>query len=399
MIDCLQAKRAARKVAQRVRPQRPDSESPDDGQSETTSSIVQFNCAEVLDFSTGSVVLPLRITCYCRHHRERVGFRVHFTMSDNSGRLVGTGTTPPIMITDDHKSTGSGKQTLAVTSSSQEADWSGKTSSAKRKFSEPVETSKKRARGPTPPDSSAPVSRKSSSGSLDSPSAFTSALPTRPTSPSRYIGTGVSLFNANVAVPSALDGFQPQRSDFVTPPPAPPPVASPQGDPTLSDNFDLVLGIPTVDDFAAIQRAISPSAFLPTAPPSPAALPVQQSQELSASNVLSSVPFMYFHPDPPPMALPKPMIHRLIPSSGPTHGGIEVTILGSNFHPSMQLECTFGDVVASSTHRWSDNTLVCILPPRVCSGVVAVWFNGVQKEDDGTPPSLFTYTDESERAL
>ncbi|KAH9966201.1 hypothetical protein BGW80DRAFT_1563029 [Lactifluus volemus] len=96
---------------------------------------------------------------------------------------------------------------------------------------------------------------------------------------------------------------------------------------------------------------------------------------------------------------PHPRIHRLIPSSGPIIGGIEVTVLGSNFHPSLQLQCIFGDVVASSTQRWSDNTLVCILPPRATSGVVAVWFNGLQKEDDGTPPCLFTYTDESDRAL
>src|ERR1700733_727775 len=55
--------------------------------------------------------------------------------------------------------------------------------------------------------------------------------------------------------------------------------------------------------------------------------------------------------------------------------------------------------MASSTQRWSDNTLVCILPPRATSGVVAVWFSGLQKDEDGTPPCLFTYTDESDRAL
>jgi uncharacterized protein len=107
-----------------------------------------------------------------------------------------------------------------------------------------------------------------------------------------------------------------------------------------------------------------------------------------------------FFPEPHPMTPPPhPRIHRLIPSSGPIIGGIEVTVLGSNFHPSLQLQCIFGDVVASSTQRWSDNTLVCILPPRATLGVVAVWFNGLQKEDDGTPPCLFTYTDESDRAL
>ena len=97
--------------------------------------------------------------------------------------------------------------------------------------------------------------------------------------------------------------------------------------------------------------------------------------------------------------LPLPKIHRLIPACGPTHGGIEVTILGANFCPSMQLNCVFGDVPSSSTQRWSDNTLVCVLPPRAVPGVVTVWLEGFEKDDDNISPSLFTYSDESDRAL
>ncbi|KAJ2925125.1 hypothetical protein H1R20_g11951, partial [Candolleomyces eurysporus] len=83
------------------------------------------------------------------------------------------------------------------------------------------------------------------------------------------------------------------------------------------------------------------------------------------------------------------------------HGGIEVTVLGANFHPSIQLNCIFGDVAASSTQRWSENTLVCVLPPRAVPGVVAVWFEGFPKVEDplSSPASLFTYLDESDRAL
>jgi hypothetical protein len=113
------------------------------------------------------------------------------------------------------------------------------------------------------------------------------------------------------------------------------------------------------------------------------------------------MPYMFFDPgSPPPISsLPLPKIHRLIPATGSTGGGIEVTILGANFHPAMSLNCVFGDAVASSTQRWSDNTLVCILPPRASPGVVAVWFDGIQKDNDNSPPSLFNYTDESDRAL
>jgi hypothetical protein len=111
-----------------------------------------------------------------------------------------------------------------------------------------------------------------------------------------------------------------------------------------------------------------------------------------------SLPFMFFNQQGIPAQ--NPTIHRLIPNMGPTHGGIEVTILGANFPSSLQLNCVFGDVTASSTQRWSDNTLVCVLPPRATPGVVAVWFEGFQKtEDQNAPPSLFTYSDESDRAL
>lgn len=50
-------------------------------------SILQFNCAEFMDLSSGAVVLPMRITCYCRHHKEKVGFkRVLSHLSSSLGR-------------------------------------------------------------------------------------------------------------------------------------------------------------------------------------------------------------------------------------------------------------------------------------------------------------------------
>ncbi|KAF8274473.1 hypothetical protein EI94DRAFT_1713526 [Lactarius quietus] len=378
-----EAKRVARKLAQRVRPQRYDSDSPES--------------AAMLSFSSGTVVFPLRITCYCRHHRERVGFHVHFTMSDHTGRVVGTGTTHPIMITDDHKSTGANaKQPASVDPDWLQGDTPEKTSSTKRKQSHTPETffdqGKKRPKI-NPSTINAPsrvesqgISRRSSSGSLNSPSIFTSALPTRTTTPSQLASSGPPSQFGGTAPPSprVSDRFIVQSPEVPLPSPRSS-VASPGGpESTILD---------------ASERGVSPSTFLPTAPPSPEAMTIPQYQLLQDPLASAPLPFMFF-PDPPPMTpVPQPRIHRLIPSSGPITGGIEVTVLGSNFHPSLQLSCIFGDVVASSTQRWSDNTLVCILPPRASSGVVAVWFSGLQKEEDGSPPSLFTYTDESDRAL
>ncbi|KAI0266855.1 hypothetical protein BC834DRAFT_116932 [Gloeopeniophorella convolvens] len=412
-----EAKRVARKLAQRVRPQRHDSDSPEaanavaNGTSEPFN-IVQFNCPEVLSFSSGTVVFPLRITCYCRHHRERVGFHVHFTMSDHTGRVVGTGTTHPIMITDDHKSTGANAKQPAA---AQEVDWFQvpgesleKATSSKRKQSHTPETldqGKKRLKVHTTSRAeSHGISRKSSSGSLNSPSLFTSALPTRATTPSQITSSGPPSQFSGTAPPSPRisDNFIIQNAETFLPSPRSS-VASPGGpEPTILDTSEMPMSTQPLLDMtplAMAERTVSPSAFLPTAPPSPATLPMPHYPSLQDTLAPAPLPFMFF-PEPSPMTpIPQPRIHRLIPSSGPIIGGIEVTVLGSNFHPSLQLNCIFGDVMASSTQRWSDNTLVCILPPRAMSGVVAVWFNGLQKEEDGTPPCLFTYTDESDRAL
>lgn len=415
-----EAKRVARKLAQRVRPQQYDSDSPEAANASANGTtepfnIVQFNCPEVLSFSSGTVVFPLRITCYCRHHRERVGFHVHFTMSDHTGRVVGTGTTHPIMITDDHKSTGANAKhsPMAEIGWSQvpgEAASSVKTTSYKRKQSHTQETTSDQGRKRlkiygvgTSRGGPKEISRRSSSGSLTSPSVLTSALPTRATTPSQLDSSGPSGYFCRTAPPS------PRASDSCVVPNAevslPSPkscVASPLSESNVLDMPEVPPSAQPMADLTSLadpESVVSPSTFLPTAPPSPVAMSVPQYQHLQEPLASAPLPFVYL-PEPPPMApVHQPRIHRLIPSSGPIIGGIEVTVLGSNFHPSLQLNCTFGDVMASSTQRWSDNTLVCILPPRATSGVVAVWFNGIQKDVDGTPPCLFTYTDESDRAL
>ncbi len=247
------------------------------------------------------------------------------------------------------------------------------------------------------------ISRKSSSGSLTSPSVLTSALPTRATTPSQFSSSGPSGYFCRTAPPSprTSDNFVVPHAEVSLPSPKSS-VASPPPESTILDMSEVPLSAQSLvglTSLADLESGGSPSTFLPTAPPSPEAMSVPQFQPLQEPLNSAPPPFMFF-PEPPPMApVHQPRIHRLIPSAGPIIGGIEVTVLGSNFHPSLQLNCTFGGVMASSTQRWSDNTFVCILPPRPTSGVVAVWFNGIQKDEDGTPPCLFTYMDESDRAL
>ncbi|KAG0698126.1 hypothetical protein DFH29DRAFT_984006 [Suillus ampliporus] len=371
-----EAKRVARKIAARVRPARSGSDTPEDGNErprgakEDTTSIIQFNCPEVLDFSTGSVVLPVRITCYCRHHREKVGFHVHFTMMDHTGRIVGSGMTPPIMITDDHKSTTKTNSVFALTEA--EVDWSQFVQSgeladmrapSKRKAANVKGQPKKRAKpyDATSRNNSVKFVREASSQPSTVPS---SRSPTPARLPVPMPSCSLSQIE-NGIIPSAVVPFginghrQPEEKLFVP---------------------NLVI--------SPVSSSISSPLVSPVSPPIPQHIP-------------QPTPFLFFnHGSPPPIAsLPLPKIHRLIPACGPTHGGIEVTVLGENFHPVLQLNCVFGDIPASSTQRWSENTLVCVLPPRTSPGVVAVWFQGFEKTNDPSLPSLFTYTDESDRAL
>lgn len=66
--------------------------------------ILLFNCNELVEFSSGEATIPTRITCYCRHHSEKVGFRIVFVLKDCTDQVLATGRSPTIMITDDHKS-------------------------------------------------------------------------------------------------------------------------------------------------------------------------------------------------------------------------------------------------------------------------------------------------------
>ncbi|KAG6920260.1 hypothetical protein DXG01_005029 [Tephrocybe rancida] len=388
-----EARRVAKKLAARVRPARSDSESGDDRhakgkQTEDTTSIIQFNCAEVLDFSTGSVVLPLRITCYCRHHREKVGFNVHFTMMDHQGRIVGTGSSRPIMITDDHKTAPSANATRQADFPNGfmnvDSEWPQASGTAKEISPEARAPSKRKqdtaGKRPKPYDSTGKpnrVSRESSVVSQPSPSTTPASLPmTRSPTPAvlQQMLSSDAMVTQQQPPPlqySSNGSESSSPSTLVTPLDRSPDINIPDPHQLENSHAPSPLSLPTT----------APSVVMPTHP--------------------HPMPFMFFDPLGAQMPMQLPLIHRLIPSMGPTHGGIEVTILGANFHPSLQLNCVFGDVAASSTQRWSDNTLVCVLPPRAMAGVVAVWFDGFPKMLDQTNahPSLFTYADESDRAL
>ncbi|KAI9780502.1 MAG: hypothetical protein M1835_004474 [Candelina submexicana] len=102
-----------------------------------------------------------------------------------------------------------------------------------------------------------------------------------------------------------------------------------------------------------------------------------------------------------------PLINKLVPSQGPTTGGIEVTCLGSGFFQGVEL--MFGDQPATTTTFWGESTLCALLPPAANAGPVPVTFKHeyeqqTQAQAYPTPPNpnqqtQFTYVDNASNDL
>jgi len=306
-------------------------------------------------------------------------------MVDHNGRIVGSGSTPPIMITDDHKSVHKSQPLPhSLNSSASAPDWNGSPLDVSRKSAQKSITTKKRAKPYDP--STRKKSLKDTKIETSSPSAMSSVLPTRASSPAVATQPTTPALSSTLSSPKLPFDSLASPTDFISGIYGQSEIPMPDFSQALNQTLDTL----------EFTQAVSP---IPS-PPEPATSP-EVSDAVAVVQEPQPQPTVFFNFDPPPPIPPfqMPKIHRLIPSAGPTHGGIEVTVLGANFHAHLPLSCVFGEMVASSTQRWSDNTLVCVLPARASPGVVAVWFNGIDVQDDGTPPCLFTYTDESDRGL
>jgi hypothetical protein len=91
-----------------------------------------------------------------------------------------------------------------------------------------------------------------------------------------------------------------------------------------------------------------------------------------------------------------PRLEHMVPSQGPTYGGIEVSILGSGFYEG--LTCMFGEHAATTVY-WNETTMVSILPPASHTGPVVVSFKEYPLVLEGQNVAFFTYYDASDQAL
>jgi uncharacterized protein len=262
-------------------------------------------------------------------------------MRNHIGTVVGSGTTPPVMITDDHKT-----NNKAAVSTDAELESQGLRQVSQRGQNSNAQLPRKRKSKPY--DGARPLNCRSSPSQSKESTPFSQGLPTTP-------GTELSAYN---------------------------PIETPlcRATPLLPKHEDTVL-IAEFADFNHLQSPVTRS------PP-----------EVALHNEDgSAIPIPFFVMSSEGITTSTPKIQRLIPSAGPIHGGIEITILGSGFRPDIQLSVLFGGQPATFTQRWSDNALVCLLPAAPVAGVVPVTFEGYEGVQSQT--SLFTYVDENERAL
>ncbi|KAJ3214135.1 SPT3 Dosage dependent suppressor of Ty-induced promoter mutations-like protein [Dinochytrium kinnereticum] len=302
--------------------------------------ILLFNCASFVDFSSGDTILPTRITCYCRHHNEKLGFCIYFIARDSKGNIISTGISPPILITDDHKSS--------------------KTKGQKRPRSDDFDDVQ-----PTGIDSTIPTEI---TQSFEPMSLVSPGLQSPPFVKEESLSaTGTPFLPA--------DG---SGGNFLTP------IGS-----SLFPQMDLSMS----DSDAFLNLSPPPAKRQYVGAPEEEDFTVSLTETLLAS--LENAALQH----PVPSAHPTPTIGRIIPAEGPMHGGIEITVLGSGFYDGLTV--LFGDVPAGKIQLWGSSTIICILPPSAIPGPVPITF----KEHPAmafmpvNEISIFTYKDESERAL
>ncbi|KAJ2710776.1 SPT3 Dosage dependent suppressor of Ty-induced promoter mutations-like protein, partial [Coemansia sp. Cherry 401B] len=295
--------------------------------------IVIFNCNDMLDFSKGEVVLPTRITCYCRHHLEKTGFCIYLTLYDSNDNVLATDVSPPIMITDDHKS--KFKSDRSKTRAKPEYERAG--------------------------GGSAAYANHALSG-MNSP---TGAFPAMAGGARQTVSVRNSptLHPHHSAYPySAQHAFLDTYSQFASLAGTPSLGNTPLGSPMLAaahlGGFDTPFHLPPQQQQQPPLGLGAYTAALPISPMYGAMPP-------PASNALGLQPAAFAGDAAgimPQLRPPEPMqIGQLLPKSGPVAGGARVMITGRGFHAGVDV--FFGRARATHVCVESPTVVTCVLPP------------------------------------
>ncbi|KAK3683579.1 hypothetical protein B0T22DRAFT_383805 [Podospora appendiculata] len=393
--------------------------------------VVVFNCNEVEIWKEPkfndpnpenhlfSIDAPMRLACYCRHHSEKLGFQVIFTITDFKGNFIAQNLSHSIMITDDHKAT----QVYSPPSRSPQGtdfELSGTATSPVDNMmvaASPSDYGTVKLSTPTPRGLSRPASpssisgpsskkRKSSnsgiSGKIPGGLTMTRLPPFPPPAVSQQfnqamdnaVSSGTSHYPAtpgsfNSTPEQAISAFHPVTHNNFGPPPTPSYDQPLFPDASRTPSLDqLSMAMFPVSTSQQQSRAPTPNGLRPKSNPT-AAQANNQLAQMMRNSIYAEAPASSGLPVQEP-----PTIYKIIPSEGPKAGGIEVTVLGSGFHQGM--EVMFGDKQAATTTFWGESSLVCLLPPSPAAGPVLVTLKSTPNNGS---PRFFQYRDDDEQQL
>ena len=379
---------------------------------------------------TMTVELPMRIACYCRHHNEKTGFQVIFTLKDHQEKLVAQSMSRNIMITDDHKThipampvgqmsnafpEGSpnglpnigtfGHQNVPNYGMARNAHSATDLQGLQNGFhprlmshnatpqAVPYMGSQPSSASATPHNLSRQASpsmhaapnakrRKASSGSIKVPESLTMTRPQ--TGPSKFSNIPSSSFAAvgpGMASSSAATSPYNTASPFANgyaerPVPRHRPQRSAQistgpSTPNTSDQgaFNFNHRSQSLENLTAFSNMFSaPSSAFPSRAPSP--IPANQTTHYPYSNTQQAPFHSASSPSVAMNARRVPAISEVIPNEGSKGGGARISCIGSGFYQG--LEVKFGEATAVGINFVNENLLVCLLPPSPFAGRVAV---------------------------
>lgn len=445
------------KRANRKKNKKPDED--EDWKRYETARVIVFNTHEVKELKppkpahpttpgTMEIDLPMRIACYCRHHHEKSGFQVIFTLKDHLGNVLTQALTPSIMITDDHKTPQSNPNHIGGADSADASavptapngtndmntiqpghpfrhtqstsDIQALKRSASALVAPAVHSSNSSimpSAAPTPRNLSRPPSpgivgpsakkRKSSGPKIPTTLHMTPIgnNPFAQQAPGNLQngGSGPSSSTSPFSPPSSIPYSESTASAF-TPPSNTVFTPGPQ---TPTSNEQLLFHPDTSRmanaDARAVQQPLfpTPASAHNSRAPSPSSLMNGALQQQSL-NSLGQVSQMLNNGLPVGTGFPRqsmPDILKVLPMEGSTSGGIEISIFGSGFRQGQ--EVYFGDARATTTTYWAESALTCLLPPYHQAGPVPVSVRGPngQMLSLPRPSAQFLYKDESQDQL
>ncbi|KAI0156387.1 hypothetical protein GGR57DRAFT_80519 [Xylariaceae sp. FL1272] len=403
---------------------------------------------------TYQVDCPMRITCYCRHHSEKQGFKFIVTLKNYLGIPIAQSMSGSIIITDDHKNPPASPSNMESQHHHQHPNLPqppapNGTSSIAPQQPVPVNASRSMAPvmtyQPHPGETALPIRHTQSTSDLQAmgqaPFAFSppanqmnnsqvsSACTSRQASPASPSGPGTRKRKASLGakIPPGLamtkiETNPPVNSMALNPRnestlvsthtspfiqnPAPFPVSgemiSPQAPPPTFDNMRPSFGPISANATTNSINGAPPFIFggsinLDLAENHMYHGPVSA----QPSRATSPTPFSHRSTDMlPVLTAAPPTILRIIPNEGPKSGGVEITVLGRNF-TNDGLEVYFGGSKATTTTYWGESSLVCLLPPSPSPGMVQVTIRHPTKRHSMPhgAPATFTYSDDDEQEL